>query len=127
MNPLIDVDALTQSVYGGDVTRALLYTTADNPGTRVVRVAMATAEPGRGGQLHHHPKTDETYFVVSGEAEVEFDGHIHRLGPSSCVRIPRGTKHRISNTGTETLRYLAFHIGDADFRGEVEHVKAAQL
>lgn len=124
MNPFLDVEAMTESVYGGDVVRSLLYAAADNPGTRVVRVAMAGAEPGKGGQVHHHPKTDETYFVIAGSAELEFDGELHQLSPSSCVRIPRGTKHRISNTGTETLRYLAFHIGDADFGGAVEHVKA---
>jgi mannose-6-phosphate isomerase-like protein (cupin superfamily) len=125
MNPMIDVDALTQSVYGGDVVRSLLYTTTDNPGTHVIRVAMASAEPGRGGQLHHHPKTDETYFIISGTAELEFDGEKYPLSPSSCVRIPRGTRHRITNTGTETRRYLAFHTGDAGFEGAVEHVKAA--
>ncbi|GLW70773.1 hypothetical protein Kpho02_30720 [Kitasatospora phosalacinea] len=124
MNPLLDVDAMTESVYGGDVVRALLYASAENPGSHVVRVAVASAEPGRGGQVHHHPRTDETYFIISGSAQLEFDGALHDLGPSSCVRIPRGTKHRITNTGDETLRYLAFHIADADFGGAVEHVKA---
>ncbi|MFE9775784.1 cupin domain-containing protein [Streptomyces sp. NPDC005931] len=124
MNPFLDVDAMTEGVYGGDVVRSLLYAAADDPGSRVVRVAMASTEPGKGGQLHHHPKTDETYFIIAGNAELEFDGELFQLSPASCVRIPRGTKHRISNTGTETLRYLAFHIGDADFGGAVEHVKA---
>jgi mannose-6-phosphate isomerase-like protein (cupin superfamily) len=124
MNPILDVNAMTQSVYGGDVVRALLYAATDSPGTRVVRVAMASTEPGKGGQPHYHPKTDETYFVISGEAELEFDGKRFPLGPSSCVRIPRGTRHRITNVGVETLRYLAFHIADADFGGAVDHVKA---
>lgn len=124
MNPLLDVEAMTESVYGGDVVRSLLYASSDNPGSHVVRVAVASTEPGKGGQVHHHPKTDETYFIIAGNAELEFSGQLHQLGPSSCVRIPRGTKHRISNTGTETLRYLAFHIADADFGGAVEHVKA---
>lgn len=124
MNPLLDVAAMTESVYGGDVVRSLLYATADNPGSRVVRVAVASAEPGKGGQVHHHPATDETYFIIAGSAELEFNGELYQLSASSCVRIPRGTKHRISNTGTETLRYLAFHIGDAGFANAVEHVKA---
>ncbi|MEU4888376.1 MULTISPECIES: cupin domain-containing protein [Streptomyces] len=124
MNPMIDVDSLTESVYGGDVVRSLLYAASEQPGTRVVRVAMASAEPGRGGRLHHHPRTDETYFIISGNAELELDGETYALAPSSCVRIPRGTRHRITNSGTETLRYLAFHTGDAEFAGAVEHVKA---
>lgn len=124
MNPLLDVAAMTEDVYGGDVVRALLFAASESPGTRVVRVAVASAEPGRGGQLHHHPRTDETYFILAGLAELELDGVLHALPPQSCARIPRGTKHRITNVGTETLRYLAFHIGDADFGGAVEHVKA---
>lgn len=124
MDPFIDMDSVTSSVYGGAVTRSLLYDAAQTPGTHVVRVAMASADPGRGGQLHHHPKTEETYLIVSGNAELELDGALYQLPPGSCLRIPCGAKHRISNVGPETLRYLAFHIADADFCGAVDHLKA---
>jgi mannose-6-phosphate isomerase-like protein (cupin superfamily) len=121
---MIDVDAVTEPVYGGDVVRSLLFDAMEDRGTHVIRVALASASPGRGGQLHHHPKTDETYFIITGTAELELDGERYELAASSCVRIPRGTRHRITSTGTDALRYLAFHIGDADFDGAVEHVKA---
>jgi mannose-6-phosphate isomerase-like protein (cupin superfamily) len=121
---MIDLGAVTESVYGGDVVRSLLFASADSPQSRVVRVAVASTEPGKGGQLHHHPKTDETYYVISGRAEIELDGQLHRLTAPCCIRIPRGTDHRITNVGDSTLHYLAFHVADAEFGGAVEHVKA---
>ncbi|MER7708136.1 cupin domain-containing protein [Kitasatospora sp. NPDC097605] len=124
MDPMIDVAAVTQPVYGGDVVRSLLFAAADHPDQRVVRVAMASAEPGRGGQLHHHPETDEYYFIIAGRARLHLNGQEYALEPEHCVRIPRGSKHRIESVGDERLRYLAFHVGAADNDRPVEHVKA---
>ncbi|MFF2044141.1 cupin domain-containing protein [Kitasatospora sp. NPDC058170] len=121
---MIDVAAITEAVYGGDVVRSLLFAAAEQPENRVVRVAMASAEPGKGGQLHHHPETDEIYFIIAGEARLHLNGEQFDLVPDNCVRIPRGSTHRIASVGTERLRYLAFHVGAADNDRPVAHVQA---
>lgn len=121
---VLDLDALTADVYGGDVTRALLFTTQLQPGRHVVRVALATTLPGLGGQEHHHPHTDEHYLVLDGTADVVIDGTPYRLTAPALVRVPRGSVHRMSNGGDVPLRYLAFHVADDAFTGGVEHVTA---
>jgi mannose-6-phosphate isomerase-like protein (cupin superfamily) len=121
---VLDLEELTAGVYGGDVTRALLFTTQMRPGQHVVRVALATTRPGLGGQEHHHPHTDEHYLILDGTADVVIDGAAHRLTAPALVRVPRGSVHRMSNGGDAPLRYLAFHVADDTFSGAVEHVTA---
>lgn len=124
MHPLIDIDAITESVYDGAVYRSLLYDMSARPGTHVVRVAMASAEPGCGGRPHFHPATDETYYIIAGTARLEMGDGEYTLNSPSCIQIPRGTVHRIVNAGGEPLRYLAFHTSNGEFTGAVDHIAA---
>lgn len=121
---LLDTAEHTATVYGGDVTRLLVFTTGIQPGQHVVRAAVAWMEPGKGGQTHYHPYTDEHYYVLDGVADVVINGVPHRLKPDSFIRVPRGSTHSMGNGGEQTLRYLAFHVADLAFTGEVEHVEA---
>lgn len=109
-------------VYGGEVVRTLLFAAPEEPGRHVIRVAMAVAHPGGGGQLHRHPDTTEVYFVIGGQGFVDVGGRRIGLSPNLCIEIPRNTPHRIRCFGDEPLRYLALHIADQDFAGPVHHL-----
>jgi mannose-6-phosphate isomerase-like protein (cupin superfamily) len=56
--------------------------------------------PGAAGPPpHRHHRTDETFYVLSGELEYTADGATVRAGAGSVVRVPRGVLHTYRNAG----------------------------
>jgi len=65
------------------------------------------------GRRHYHYEQEETYFIHSGRAELEFgDGSVHQLGPGGIARIDPATVRRIRNIGDGELVYLAVGAKD---------------
>lgn len=62
--------------------------------------------PGGGPPLHIHEHEDETLYILEGECEVEVGDNPLLASTGDFVWMPRGTPHRFSNTGTETLRLI---------------------
>lgn len=99
----------------------------DGGGFRKIRAALGVQSLGINvivmpatfaGRRHYHYEQEETYFVHSGHAELEFgDGSVHRLGPGGVARIDAATVRRIRNVGDDDLVYLA--VGAKD--GYVAH------
>ncbi|WP_044620678.1 cupin domain-containing protein [Photobacterium gaetbulicola] len=117
INREIDV----KSVYDGNVVRALLFSSENEPNRHIVRSALAIAKSQKGGEYHFHPDTDEVYYIIDGEGVVELEDKSISVSPDNCINIPRNTKHRIRSIGRSDLKYIAFHIADADFYGAVVH------
>jgi mannose-6-phosphate isomerase-like protein (cupin superfamily) len=44
-------------------------------------LAEATLEPGQATERHFHAATEEIYFVLEGEGDLEIDGETRRVGP----------------------------------------------
>jgi quercetin dioxygenase-like cupin family protein len=66
----------------------------------------ATVPPGGVPIAHAHTRTDEAFYVLSGELEI-LDGArtlVARAG--DFVFIPRGIRHRFKNTGLHSARML---------------------
>jgi mannose-6-phosphate isomerase-like protein (cupin superfamily) len=67
-------------------------------------LAEATLEPGQETERHYHARTEEIYFLLEGEGEMEVDGGRRRVAPGDAVLIPAGAWHQIR---AETpLRFL---------------------
>jgi mannose-6-phosphate isomerase-like protein (cupin superfamily) len=67
-------------------------------------LAEATLEPGQATERHYHARTEEIYFVLEGEGEMEVDGERRPVAPGDAVLIPAGAWHQIQ---AETpLRFL---------------------
>jgi mannose-6-phosphate isomerase-like protein (cupin superfamily) len=45
-------------------------------------------------KLHYHERTDEFYYVVSGQGTMALDGEEVELHPGVVVYVPRGVKHK---------------------------------
>jgi mannose-6-phosphate isomerase-like protein (cupin superfamily) len=43
---------------------------------------------------HQHPDTDEAFFVVDGELQIDFRDGAVRLGPGELFVVPRGVEHK---------------------------------
>jgi mannose-6-phosphate isomerase-like protein (cupin superfamily) len=67
-------------------------------------LAEATLEPGQATERHFHAATEEIYFVLEGEGDLEIDGGIRRVEPGDAALIPPGARHQITAHGM--LRFL---------------------
>ena len=70
-------------------------------------VAQARVEPGITTELHALKDTDELYYILSGQGEMEVGGNIlGKVEKKDAVIIPKNTTQRITNNGTEDLVFL---------------------
>jgi mannose-6-phosphate isomerase-like protein (cupin superfamily) len=75
-------------------------------GTVNQSLAEASLEPGQATERHYHAETEEIYFVLEGEGELELDGERTPVRPGDAVPIPPGARHQIVNVGQGQLRIL---------------------
>jgi quercetin dioxygenase-like cupin family protein len=66
----------------------------------------ATVPPGGGPVAHAHTRTDEAFYVLSGELEILDGGRTFVARAGDFVFIPRGIRHRFKNTGVHGARML---------------------
>ena len=66
---------------------------------------IAEIAPGAALMRHHHEPA-ETYYVVSGQGEMEIEGRTRALGPGSAVYIPPDARHTVRCTGAEPLVFV---------------------
>jgi mannose-6-phosphate isomerase-like protein (cupin superfamily) len=92
--------------------RAEPFTTKDGSTIRELMpaanqsLAEATLEPGQQTQRHHHAESEELYYLLAGEGEMEVDGERSHVRAGDAVRIPPGARHQITATGDAELRFL---------------------
>jgi mannose-6-phosphate isomerase-like protein (cupin superfamily) len=75
-------------------------------GTELQSLAEATLAPGQATERHLHLESEEIYFVLSGEAEMEIDGERGRVRAGDAIPIRPGRRHQIRNVGNDPLRFL---------------------
>jgi mannose-6-phosphate isomerase-like protein (cupin superfamily) len=72
--------------------------------TELQSLAEASLPAGGATERHYHALTEEIYFIVEGEGEVEIDGERRLVGPGDAALIRPGARHEI--TATVPLRFL---------------------
>jgi hypothetical protein len=88
-------------------------------GVERASLAEATLAPGQATQRHYHRESEEIYFVLDGEGEMEVDGERRRARGTSCERRATGRCGSSAparlRTGTRTRssssRVLASRLG----------------
>ncbi len=68
-------------------------------------LAEATLAPGQVTDRHYHAKSEEFYYVLEGEGEMEIDGERAHVAPGDAILIPPGAWHQI-RAGDAQLRFL---------------------
>ncbi len=92
------------------LTAAEPFTTKDGSTIRELHrseaqsLAEATLDPGQATDRHYHRRTEEIYFLLEGEGEMEVDGERRQVGPGEAVLIPAGAWHQI--LAGSPLRFL---------------------
>ena len=72
--------------------------------TALQSLAQATLDPGQTTQRHYHRESEEIYFLLEGEGDLEIDGETTRIGPGDAALIPPGAWHEI--VAASPLRFL---------------------
>lgn len=63
---------------------------------------------GKSSNLHYHKVTEETYFILKGEAEMQVNGKKFKLIPGQACYLEPGDIHQVHNEGEADLVFLAF-------------------
>jgi quercetin dioxygenase-like cupin family protein len=69
-------------------------------------VVQATVPPGGGPVAHAHTKTDEAFYVLSGELEILDGSRKFMARTGDFIFVPRGIRHRFKNTGEHATSLL---------------------
>lgn len=69
-------------------------------------LAEARLPVGASTQEHYHPKAEEIYYITHGTGRMRIEGETRDVTPGDAIAIPPGQKHKLWNTGKETLRLL---------------------
>src|SRR5262245_45663372 len=88
-----------------------------NSSIRNQSLAEARIAPGASTQEHYHIKTEEIYYITHGTGRIQIEGEISDVCAGDAVAIPPGQRHKITNIGPDTLRFLcacapAYEHGD---------------
>lgn len=65
---------------------------ASNVATRGYEITLQEGDEGSGPPPHHHD-WDESFFVVRGDVEINYEGNSTMCGPGTLAHIPAGTVH----------------------------------
>jgi mannose-6-phosphate isomerase-like protein (cupin superfamily) len=77
-----------------------------NSAIRNQSLAEARIPAGGSTQEHYHPRAEEIYFITAGTGRIKIEGETRGVKPGDAIAIPPGQRHKLWNTGAETLRLL---------------------
>jgi putative monooxygenase len=92
----------------GEIVYELLGKAAG--GSQSHSLAQIVIPPGKGSLRHYHPAAEESYYILSGTAQMELDGETATLNPGDSVFILPDQVHRIANAGNQNLVILAICV-----------------
>jgi mannose-6-phosphate isomerase-like protein (cupin superfamily) len=88
---------------GSEIRELLAYR---NSVIRNQSLAEARVPVGGSTQEHYHPRAEEIYFITAGTGRIRIETEVREVKPGDAIAIPPGQKHKLWNTGTETLKLL---------------------
>jgi mannose-6-phosphate isomerase-like protein (cupin superfamily) len=77
-----------------------------NSSIRQQSLAEARVPAGATTTVHHHPRTEEIYYILEGRGRMQLGDERREVGPGDAIAIPPGMRHAIYNPGPEMLRFL---------------------
>src|SRR5437773_7726766 len=88
---------------GSEIRELLAYR---NSGIRNQSLAEARLPAGASTHEHYHVKTEEIYFITAGTGRMRIENETRDVKLGDAIAIPPGRKHKLWNTGKETLKLL---------------------
>ena len=70
-------------------------------------LAQIVIPSGKSSEPHYHKVSQETYFILEGEGQMDVDGEKFTLKPGQACHIEPEEIHQIKNQGEDDLVFLA--------------------
>lgn len=77
-----------------------------NSAIRNQSLAEARVPVGASTQEHYHPRAEEIYYITHGTGRMRIGDEERELRAGDAIAIRPGQRHKLWNTGNETLRLL---------------------
>jgi len=90
---------------------------SDEPDYKVKRI---TVYPSSRLSYQSHTRRSEHWLVVKGHAVVTLDDKNISLNNGKSVDIPKGSKHRVRNDGSDDLVFIEVQTGDYFGEDDIE-------
>ena len=88
---------------GSEIRELLAYR---NSCIRKQSLAEARLPPGGSTAPHHHPETEEIYYILEGQGRMQIGDEVRDVSVGDAIAIPPGEIHTITNTGQVVLKFL---------------------
>lgn len=83
--------------------RNIIYT------SNVMQLVLMSIKPGEEIKEEVHDKVDQFIRVELGECDVTVGDEVHSLKQGDFIIIPKNNKHRVQNTGQESLKLYTIY------------------
>jgi len=93
---------------------------SDKPDHKVKRI---TVYPGKRLSLQRHQRRDEHWQIIQGKGMLRLDEREIAIAAGDDADIPRGTLHRIHNTGSENVVFIEVQSGDYFGEDDIERLE----
>jgi len=70
-------------------------------------LARIIIPPGKSSSAHYHKISEETYYILQGEGQMQVNEKDFKLHPGNACYLAPGDIHRIANEGDVDLEFLA--------------------
>ncbi|MHC4538233.1 MAG: phosphomannose isomerase type II C-terminal cupin domain [Planctomycetota bacterium] len=84
-------------------------------------VWIVEMEPGQTGSLQSHQHFDELWIMLTDGGQVQVGDEVRQVRAGEEIFISRGTKHRLSNPGSELLRMMEVAYGEVRDEDKVRY------
>jgi len=93
---------------------------SEETGHKVKRIVV---QPGKRLSLQRHTNRAEHWYMLAGEAIITIDRNDRQVKSGQAVDIPRGTLHRMKNSGKEPVMFIEVQTGDYLGEDDIERVE----
>jgi len=107
LHTTLQTTPLFQSPNGEKIREFWGKTKNDNAQHSLAHIEIAV---GKSTQKRYHPATEESLFILSGQAKIVVDDKEYRLGSEENLVILPNQKVQVFNLGSTPLQYLAVCI-----------------
>jgi len=89
--------------HGSEIRPLIDRTTSD---ITQCSLAEEMLPPGCAVTPHRHREIEEIYYVVSGSGLMTVGDETRQVEAGDAIYIPRGHRHTLKNTGTESIKLI---------------------
>lgn len=98
----------------------LFYVLSDEKTFKAKKIVVY---PGKRLSLQRHQYRNEHWFILHGQATITLGTTTLALTSGQSVDIPKGSLHRIENTGPDDVSYIEIQTGDYFGEDDIERLE----